>query len=164
MSELFQKWSELKKSEQSIIIYGLLVILIAALYFYAWVPYNKSMKGFQQKIAYVQEDIIWLKNISMEIEQLKSASVKSVGTYSGSLINVVDKSIKKNKLNKNVSLLEKKGADKVVIQFNKIAFDDLIKLMGYITRRYGILIKNIDIQRDDNQKLVNSRVILKNND
>ncbi len=98
MSELFQKWSELKKSEQSIIIYGLLAILIAALYFYAWVPYNKSMKGFQQKIAYVQKDIIWLKSISMEIEQLKSASVKSAGTYSGSLINVVDKSIKKNKL------------------------------------------------------------------
>jgi len=164
MSELVQKWSVLKKSEQSIIIYGLLAILIAALYFYAWVPYNKSIKSFQQKIAYVQEDIIWLKSISMEIEQLKSASVKSAGTYSGSLINIVDKSIKKNKLNKNVSLLEKNGADKVVIQFNKIAFDDLIKLMGYITRRYGILIKNIDIQRDDNGKLVNSRVILKNND
>ena len=80
------------------------------------------------------------------------------------LINIVDKSIKKNKLNKNVSILEKNGADKVVIQFNKIAFDDLIKLMGYITRRYGILIENIDIQRDDNGKLVNSRVILKNKD
>ena len=163
MSELLQKWYALKKSERSIILYGSFVILISVLYFYIWIPYNKSMDDVQKKITYVQEDINWLKNISMEINQLKSTPATSNGSYSGSLINIIDKSIKKNKLNKNVSLLEKSGSDKVIVQFNNIAFDDLIKILGTIKTRYGILIKNINIQRDDNGKLVNSRIILKSN-
>lgn len=163
MSEMLQKWSALKKSEQSMLIYGLLVVLLTMSYFYLWTPYKKSINDTQEKISHAREDIVWLETMSKKIKQLKTGSNTSVGSYSGSLIDVVDKSIKQNKLNEKISLLEKSGSDKVVIQFNKIPFDELIKLMGYIKKRYGILIKNIDVKRSDNDKLVNSRIILISN-
>lgn len=161
MSEILEKWSALKKSEQSMLTYGFFIISITVLYYYVWNPYNKSIENFEQKILYVQEDIAWLKGVSKQIQQLKSGTTRPVGSYSGSLINIIDKSIKQNKLDKNVSLLEKSGTNKVVIQFTKIPFDDLIKIMGYFKNRYGILVKNITIQRSENEKLVNSRVTLK---
>lgn len=160
---MLQKWSALKKSEQSMLIYGLLFVLLTMLYFYLWTPYKKSINDNQDKITHVREDIVWLETMSKKIKQLKTGSNTSVGSYSGSLIDIIDKSIKQNKLNEKVSLLEKSGSDKVVIQFNKIPFDELIKLMGYIKKRYGILIKNIDVKRSDNDKLVNSRIILISN-
>jgi len=122
-----------------------------------------KLKLIRFKIVHAREDVVWLETMSKKIKQLKTGSNISVGSYSGSLINVIDKSIKQNKLNKKVSLLEKSGSDKVVLQFNKISFDKLITLMGYIKKRYGIVIKNIDINRSDNDKLVNSRIILISN-
>lgn len=157
---MLQKWSALKKSEQSMLIYGLLIILLAVLYFYIWTPYKKSINDTQEKIVHAREDVVWLEAMSKKIKQLNTGSNSSVGSYSGSLIDIIDKSIK---LNKKVSLLEKSGSDKVIIQFNKISFDKLITLMGYIKKRYGIVIKNIDVNRSDDDKLVNSRIILISN-
>lgn len=163
MSEILQKWSALKKSEQTMLTYGSILVFIVIVYFYVWTPYQKSINDFKQKIVHTQEDIHWLKSISVQIKQLKASNTTPIGSFSGSLMNIVDKSIKQNKLNKQVSLLEKSGSDKVVIQFTKIHFDDLIKIMGYIKTRYGILVKNINVQRADDGRLVNSRIILKKN-
>ena len=161
MSVIIQKWSALKNSERALLMYGVPVILLAILYFYVWVPYNKSISGFQEQIITAQEDIAWLQQIGIQIEQLKSASPSTTGKFSGSFINVVDKSIKQNKLDKYVSLLEKSGEDYVVVKFDKINFDILIKFIGYVKKRYGILVKTIDVQRVEGGSLVNSRLILK---
>ena len=161
MSVITQKWSALKNSERTLLMYGVPIILLAILYFYVWVPYNKSIAGFQDQIITVQEDIAWLQQIGIQIEQLKSGSSSTIGKFSGSFINIVDKSIKQNKLNKYVSLLEKSGEDYVVVKFDKINFDILIKFIGYVKNRYGILVKTIDIQRVEGETLVNSRLILK---
>ncbi|MCU7940925.1 MAG: type II secretion system protein M [gamma proteobacterium symbiont of Bathyaustriella thionipta] len=160
MSEILQKWSALKKSEQTMLIYGGLSVLISGLYFYIWVPYQQTIHALEQQISHSQGDLVWLNAQARQIKLLKSSAAPSVGSYSGSLMNVMLQSIKQYKLNKQVSLLEKSGTDKVVLQFNQIAFDDLIKLLGYLKKRYGIVVKNIDIQKTDNGKWVNSRVIL----
>jgi len=144
MSSIVQKWSELKSSEQKLLIYGIPLILIAVIYFYLWIPYQKSIASLQQQTQYAQEDIVWLENVAQQIKKLKSGSSSSVGSFSGSIINTVDKSIKQNQLNKNMTLL-----------------DRLIKYLGYIKSRYGIIIKSIEIQRTDKGHFINTRLILK---
>ncbi|MCW8931069.1 MAG: type II secretion system protein M [Gammaproteobacteria bacterium] len=160
MFAFFQKWSSLKRSEQQLLLYGVPLILIAIIYFYIWVPYNQSIVNLKQQVTSTQEDIMWLTKLSTQIKELKTGTL-SKGSFTGSFINVVDKSIKQNKLNKYVTLLEKSGDDNIVVKYEKINFDQLIKYLGYIKNRYGISIKSIDVQRTNDGKLVNSRFILK---
>jgi type II secretory pathway component PulM len=162
MSNIIQKWSALKESEQTLLLFGVPLILITILYFYLWVPYHKSIDEMHQKINDTQEEIAWLNKVALQVKQLKSNSPQSsVGSFSGSFINTIDKSINKNRLNKYLSILEKSGKNNVLVKLDKINFDQLIKFVGYIKNRYGILIKTIDVQRTENGKLVNSRLILK---
>lgn len=160
MSILIQKWSSLKKSEQQLLQYGVPLIIVAVLIFYIWLPYSKSIDDIRQQVSYAQEDIAWLKNIAVQVKRIKTGAPSSVGTFSGSFINTVDNSIKQNRLNQYVGLLEKSGNNNVVVKFDKIDFDHLIKYLGYLKNRYGILVKTIDIQRTEDGKFVNSRLIL----
>ncbi len=160
MSVIIQKWSSLKKNERLLLLYGLPLILGTVLYFYLWLPYNQSIHAFRQQITTVQEDITWLKQMSLQIKQLKSGAISNA-SFKGSLINIVDKSIKQNKLNKSVNVLEKSGKDNVVVKLDNINFDVLIKLIAYLNTRYGISVKAIDIQRTDDNSKVTSRIILK---
>ncbi|MCP3851939.1 MAG: type II secretion system protein M [Gammaproteobacteria bacterium] len=161
MSSIVQKWSELKSSEQKLLMYGIFLILIVVIYFYLWVPYQKSMASLQQQTQYAQEDIAWLEDMARQIEKLKSGSSSPVGNFSGSIINTVDKSIKQNQLNKNMTLLERSGNNNVVVKFEKMNFDQLIKYLAYIKSRYGIIIKSIEIQRTDEDHFIDTRLILK---
>ncbi len=161
MSILIQKWSALKKSEQQLLQYGIPLIVVAVIYFYVWLPYNKSIAEVRQQVSYAKEDIVWLKSIAVQVKKIKSGSTSSLGSFSGSFINTVDKSIKQNRLNKYVTLLEKSGNNKVVVKFDKINFDHIVKYLGYLKNRYGILVKTIDVERTEDGKFVNSRLILK---
>ena len=161
MSEIQQKWATLKKSEQQMIMYGLICIIITLIYFYAWKPYNEMINNYRQQILYTQEDISWLKQVSGQINQLKSGTTSTIGSFNGSLINIVDKSIKQNRMEQYVGVLENSGDKSVVIQLNKISFNQMIKWTGYIKKRYGILVKNIDLNREGDTELVNARIILK---
>jgi len=161
MHDLKQKWSALKNSERKLILYGSIFAVIVVFYFYIWLPYSKLMDSYRLHTLSAQEDISFLKQASIQIKYLKQGSLSPVASFKGSFINTVDNSLKQNGLNKFVGLLENSGGDKIIIQFNKISFNSLIKWTGNIKKRYGILVKNIDLQRDDTGKMVNARIILK---
>jgi len=163
MSELKQKWLALKSSERRMAIYGLLLISISIVYFYAWKPYTQLINHYQQQILFTHEDMTWLEQVSRQIQQLRTGSAVAIGEFKGSFIDVIDKSIKQNRLNKFVGVLENSGSDKVLVQFNKVSFNALISWVAYIKKRYGILVKNIDVQRDADTDKVNARIILKKN-
>lgn len=161
MMQIYEKWLLLKKSEKAMLSYGLLCIAVTALYFYVWKPYDQKMEFYQQQTRAVQNDINWLMQINAEVKQLRTLSNDSVGTFKGSMINTIDKSLKQNQINKTVSLLENSGNDNVVVQLNKINFNVLLKWIGYLKKRYGILVKNIEVKKESETSLVNARVILK---
>ncbi len=161
MALLTQKWMALKSSERGLLLYGLPLIFIAVLYFYVWVPYRHSITELRQQLTQTQEDITWLKKAGRKIKQLQNSNSSSRGKFSGSFINVVDKSIKQSRLNKYIRLLERSGNNNVVVKFDKISFDQLIKFISYLKKRYGIVVKTIDIERTDNDKLLTSRIIFK---
>jgi len=161
MSDLLQKWSSLESRERSMILYGLFFILFAVLYFYVWQPYNLSINNLQEEIIQKEDDLLWLEEMALQIKQVQSIEKTTRGSFSGSLINIVDKSIKQKKLNKHVSLLENSSNNKIAIQFNKITFKELIIFIAYIKQRYGILIDSISVKKSTDNARVNSRVILK---
>jgi type II secretory pathway component PulM len=161
MSELVSRWTALKTSERQIIVFGFTIITLAAIYFYAYQPYHNSIEHARQQIKNNQTDIQWLKEKRQLISQLKKHSGGgAVGQFTGSFINTVDQAIKQYRINAFVSLLENSGKDQVVVHFKKISFNRLITWAGYIKKRYGILVKHIDIQKEANE-LVNASIILK---
>ena len=161
MNSLTQKWMALKSSERNLLLYGMPLIFIAVIYFYVWVPYQHSVSQLQEQIVFAQEDIIWLEKVSRKINQLRITNSASTRKFSGSFINTIDKSIKQNRLNKYTRLLEKSGKDNVVVKFDKISFNELLKFIEYLKKRYGIIVKTIDIERTENDKLLSSRIIFK---
>lgn len=161
MSELKEKWLALKKSEQQLILYGFIIIILVMAYFYVWQPYKQSLNNLNENIINTQKDIIWLKQISGQVKELKSAKLLDLGSFEGSLINTIDKSIKQHRMMNQVSLLENSGSNRVVVQINKISFNTLIKWLGYIKKRYGILVKSIELNKEEQSQLINAHLILK---
>jgi len=161
MSKFLHKWSLLKHRERSMIVYGLFFILLATLYFYVWQPYNQSINNMRQEIMQKEDDFLWLEEMALQIKKMYSLEKTSRGSFSGALINIVDKSIKQKKLNKYVNLLENTSNNKIAIQFNAITFKELIVFVAFVKQRYGILIDSISIKKNADNVHVNSRVILK---
>lgn len=158
---LTQKWQLLSQNEQRLILTGSILILIISVYFYIWKPYQLRITNYQQKVQTLQTDLLWLKQIKKQIQHLKpqNSNVSQVESNQ-SLINIIDKSIKKNKLSDKLEVLKKTGSNKVLISFKMIEFDALIKWLIKTTKKSGVIIQSADIQKSDSRGLVFARLTL----
>ena len=161
MTNIVKKWHTLKNSEKSLLIYGTIVVIVLVLFFYVWKPYVKTINDLKQQINTVQDDRVWLSQVSDKIKQLKKNTTPGKQPLNGTLISIIDKSLKQNRIMNKVSLIKKSGNKNVIIHFNEIEFDLLVKYLIYTNKRYGVSVKSIDIQRINNTSKVDSKVVLK---
>ena len=153
-----QKWQSLNSSEQKLLLGGFILIVSVSAYYYAWKPYYKMINNYQQKVEHLQQDLAWLKQVQNQMKYLTSNNNKhnKVIPFKGSLIDHVDKSIKRFKI-RSLEALNKTGSHKVVVVFKSVNFDTLTRWLIQL-KRSGIEVKDADIKKTDKNGLVYARL------
>ncbi len=158
-----QKLQLLSPQEQRLLFIGSLLILLFSGYFYIWKPYSLMMNDYTQKIQSLQTDIVWLKQIKKQLSQIQVNSGKRSASNTSrisSLIDTIDKSIKRGRMDSHLDTLKKSGNGQVIVVFDSIEFDTLIKWL-IANKKSGIQLQNADIQKTDTKGLVNARLSLR---
>ncbi len=159
---LKQKLQLLSPQEQRLLFVGSLLIILFSGYFYIWKPYTLMMNDYTQKIQSLQTDIVWLKQIKQQLSQIRLTSSKrsaSNRSRTSSLIDSIDKSIKRERIDSYLDSLKKSGNEQVIVVFDSIEFDTLIKWL-INNKKSSIQVQNADIQKTDIKGLVNARLSL----
>ena len=151
-----QKWQSLNSSEQKLLFGGFMLIVSVSAYYYAWKPYYQIINNYQQKVEHLQQDLAWLKQVQNQLKYLTSKKNNKVIPLTGSLIDHVDKSIKRFKI-RSVEALKKTGNRKVVVVFKSVNFDTLIRWLIQL-KKSGIKVKEADIKKTDKNGLVYARL------
>ena len=162
-AELQVVFSRLNDREQFSVILSLVFVLVVVVYLLFWKPIFQELDDYRYKVDSSYDEFIWMSGAASVWEQYKKKqqTVRKAGLPKGkSLLGVVDSSAKRYKLKNTLRRIEPDGNDGVKLTFEEGSFDVLIKWLGMMEKKYGVVIARINVSRQEKPGVVNARVFL----
>jgi type II secretory pathway component PulM len=157
-------FKKLSTNEQKLIIYGTILVTIAVVWVFIYQPLTKIIKQKSQQKIELQKQY---QHMQSSKSLLKKQQTK-LSTYQRDLnkpfIAWVDQLLVKKQLSQYVTRSEPKDNQTLILNFESIIFDDLIRWLEPLELNYGINISEADINVTDRSNgLCNARITLEEN-
>ena len=147
--------------ERLIVAAGAGVLLVLVLWLGVWEPLAQRTQQLEQSVTVQEETLAWMQQAAAEIEQLRrSGGPAATGLQGRSLLAVVDQATRAAGLSGGLKRIEPEGADRVRVQFERIAFDDFMRWLDGLQRQYGVFTQSITVEREEAPGRVNIRLTL----
>ncbi|HHB93195.1 MAG TPA: hypothetical protein ENK59_08305 [Thioploca sp.] len=138
------------KSERRTIIVGVIIVIIAFIYFLLWEPFITSHKQLKNIVAVQKSNLHWIQIAANEVQQLRNNVVNHK-----KILTLVENSIRNNiKLNKIDKRIEPKGEQFVLVNFPSISFTELILWLDGLYNQYQIRINTINIENKASDQVI----------
>ncbi len=146
-----QQWfNELTISERRTIILGVIIVIIASIYFLLWEPFIISHKQLKNIVAVQKNNLHWMQVAANEVQQLRNDVVNPQ-----KILTLVESSIRNNiKLNKIDKRIEPKGKQVVLVNFPAVSFTELILWLDNLYNQYQIRIDTINIENKTSGQVI----------
>jgi len=153
-------WLQLKPRERIIIAVAGGVLMILILYLALLEPYQLKVEKLNSRIAAQQTDVQWMNKTAGEIKQLQGSSTNRSSNTSGqSLMVVVDRTAKDNKLSSMVKRVEPDGSSRVRVWLEKAPFDDISKWLMRLETKHALSVESAVFDKTDVIGRVNARLV-----
>jgi len=154
-------FNQLSRSEKKLIRYGSILISVVLLWLYVYKPINNTIQ-LKSKL---------LSTLSIQYNEMESSqklfkenllnNSKYHRIEGKPFVTWIDEQLSKNQLSQFVTRSEPKDNQTLILTFESIVFDDLIKWLQPLEQNYGISISEIDINLIDRKNgLCNARITL----
>jgi len=155
-------WNQLKPSERTIISVGGIILSVLILYLAVLEPFMLKTEEYTAKISKQKSQNEWLKKASMEVKQLQvSAGGPSTKRKAGeSLLVVVDRTAKQNKLADSLKRVEPDGSERVRVWLDNAPFDVVAKWLGLLHSNYQLEIESAVFDKVEVVGRVNVRLVI----
>ncbi|MDM8564373.1 type II secretion system protein M [Candidatus Halobeggiatoa sp. HSG11] len=137
-----KQWIEqLSSSERKTIIWGVIIVITASVYFLMWEPFTANYKQLQNIVAAQKDNLSWMQNAAAEVQSLR-------GRVSApkNLLSLIDTSIRNNNLNKIDKRIEPKGKQEVLVSFSNVSFTELVQWLSKLYNQHKVQITAINIE------------------
>ena len=154
----------LEPRERQLIIGGGVVLLVMLLYLLVWEPIARKNETLKVNYQNSQQLIDWMEDAAEEAKalQLKIKAGGPTGKSSKqSLLGVIDRTAKRNKLGPSVKRVQPDGKTGARVWLEKAVFNDVIQWLEKLQRKEGIRLVTTVIEKQDEPGLVNARLIFK---
>lgn len=157
--DLEKRWNKLAVRERILVILGVIFVVVFLFYTLLLTPYNNYVKSLTADISNKSSLIQWMQNATTTITQLKTEGfeVKDIGDQS--LLTIIDQSSRLNQIDRFITQLSQAGNNKVNAEFNTVPFDDLMKWINKLWRKYGIQVNKATITPTNTPGLVKAEVL-----
>jgi len=141
---------------------GLLFFFIA--YSFFWAPLVEESEQLFGKVEKDRQELFWMRGA---VEQWQQQSRKTTGGGQAalpkgkSLLGVVDSTVKRFRLKEMLRRIEPDGKDGVKLSYESVSFDSLIKWLGMMERKYGVVVMRMSLSAQDRLGDVNARISLR---
>ncbi|MFK5971298.1 MAG: type II secretion system protein GspM [Candidatus Marithrix sp.] len=146
-----QQWfNQLAISERRTIILGVIIVIIASIYFLLWEPFIASHKQLKNIVAIQKKNLHWIQVAANEVQQLRNNVVNPK-----KILTLVENSIHNNiKLDKIDKRIEPKGEQFVLVNFPAVSFTELILWLDSLYNQYQIRIDTINIENQASDQVI----------
>ncbi len=153
-------WQQLKPRERLLIMVGGGIFTVLMLYLLLLEPMMIKVDQLTVKVEKQKAEVQRLKKLAKEVKQLQRRGGTSASQRRGqSLLVIVDRTSKQNKLGKSISRIEPDGSSRVRVWLESAAFDDLTKWLALLETKYSILVESAVIDKAPSTGRVNVRLV-----
>lgn len=152
----------LEPRERQLITVGAVVLTVMLLYLLAWEPIANDNEALKIRYQNNQQLIAWMEDAAEEAKALQS-KIKASGPTSKSskqsLLGVIDRTAKTNKLGSSVKRVQPDGKTGARVWLEKAVFNDVIKWLEKLQHKEGVRLVTSVIEKQDEPGLVNARLV-----
>ena len=153
-------WRQLKPSERTMLTLGGGILVILILYLFILEPFMLKKDEFEIKVASQKAQVEWLKQASLEVKSLQSSQKVNNRRGAGqSLLVLVDRTAKKNKLGSALKRVEPDGTERVRVWLDNASFDDVAKWLSVLASKYQLEAESAVFDKADDIGRVNVRLV-----
>jgi len=155
-------WNQLKPSERTIISVAGIILAVLILYLAVLEPFMLKSDEYTTKVAQQKSQIEWLKKKSLEVKQLQVSSGGAGTTRKSgdSLLVIVDRTAKQNKLADSLKRVEPDGSERVRVWLDSASFDEVAKWLGLLQSSYQLDIESAVFDKVEAAGRVNVRLVI----
>lgn len=142
-------WVKLQQREQTVILIGSFILILAFLYFVIWSQIVLDYNNKASRVDNKRETLNWISQRKEELEHLKriNPNLFNQATDNRSLLAIVDASAKQIGTHSSITQIDPDGENKVSVWVENISFDHLIILLGELERRNHIEVASLDLNK-----------------
>jgi type II secretory pathway component PulM len=155
---IVEYWNSKTHNEKMFLSIGAVICVILIIYATVWLPIHSKKNDLLSEVQSQQELIQWMKQKAPLLKDRKDLNTSAQNAKEA--FSVVEETFKnQSNLFPNLSITRNSDT-KVSISFNNIAFDEFIKQMIMLKKKYNINIEEIEVNKLEQPGLVEGRVVL----
>jgi general secretion pathway protein M len=158
---MMEWWLSKTQREQLMLITAGAAMLVFLLYLLAWQPFTEAIEQNHQRVISKQATLQWMEENLGEVQRLRrQQNSGGAAATNEALLTLVDRTSKQNQLRQQIQRIKPQGENSVQLWVEQAPFDTLMKWLGELSERYGILIDTLNIDRQNDPGVVNARLVL----
>lgn len=158
-----KEWFDsLQPRERQVLIAGAVAFTLISIYFLIWEPLVTNKQRLEKSTQQQHITLAWMQEAAKEVKQLRASSAGGGRITSGqSLLGVIDRTAKRNKLGDSVKRVQPDGTSSARVWLENAKFDTVVRWLEQLQRKQGIAIESTMIEKQNEPGLVNARIVLK---
>jgi general secretion pathway protein M len=162
MNRLIERWHELTSRERLMLMALAVVLVVALSYQIVWLPLSDAIDTEEHRRITLQQSMPRIENIIQHLSTRKIRQQSSINDASSlqPLVTLIDTSLKQTNLNMAWAELRASTEDMVKLEFQQVAFDDLIRWLANLQQEQAVVIVEIMLQQDEKNGMVMAKITL----
>ena len=135
-------FDSLDPRERQFVLGGTVIVAIVLIYGFAWVPFDKQYKELEADVSSLEQSIADLRPIRAMLQNSGSSGSVAVPQNQQSPIIIVDQTLRGRGLDRYRKRSQPSGSNGIRIEFENVAFDDLVIWLGDLGEQYAMHVQN----------------------
>ena len=154
MADFMSRYSS---REKAIVLLGIILMTGLSIHALLIEPYQNRMASLSEQLQQANSDFQWMKSMLPGLPENGEKSITK--NFDGSLANLINISVKQQKLDTFLTQMTPRGDDEIRVRFSAIPFDQLIRFVAKINDQ-GLSVKDLRINAADDPGQVDSNLVL----
>lgn len=155
-------YAGLEPRERRLMIGAGVFLIVMLFYLLVWEPIAKDNEALRLSYQNSQQLIDWMEDAAEEAKALQakiSASGPSGSSENQSLLGIIDRTAKRDKLGSSVKRVQPDGKTGARVWLENAIFNDMIKWLENLQHKEGIRLVTTVIEKQEEPGLVNARLV-----
>lgn len=152
----------LEPRERRLVIVAGAFLIVMLFYLLVWEPIAKDNEALRLSYQNSQQLIDWMEDAAEEAKALQAkinASGPSGSSSNQSLLGIIDRTAKRDKLGSSVKRVQPDGKTGARVWLENAIFNDMIKWLENLQHKEGIRLVTTVIEKQEEPGLVNARLV-----
>jgi len=157
-------WLQLEKREQWVLGLGVVIVSFILLYAFILKPWHKAISEMSERIPRQRENIVWMRQAAEMLKNGASEAPKTVKDANKSLLSIVNKTARSNKVNNYIQQMDpskksQSNIEQVNVVLEEADFNKWVVWVNDLHQNYSVNISQLSVEKEsDDPNIVEVRV------